>query len=216
MAINNSDLKKNVFDAGKSLAIFAIVASALVALTFISTESTIEENERETLLKTLNELIPEGFYNNDIYDDNIVIDSPELNYRNKPITVYRAKLDENPVAAVLSVTAPDGYSGAIHMLIAIRANESIAGVRVVSHKETPGLGDGIEIEKSYWISLFDDKSMIDPEEKKWAVKKDGGIFDQLTGATITPRAVVNMTKKSLLYFIDNKHKIFETPENAPS
>jgi len=209
MATDNLSYKKHIVAAGKSLALFAIVASALVGLTFISTESTIAENEREALLKSLNTLVPVGFYNNDLYEDSTTISSRSLNYRDKPITVYRARLDNNPVAAIFSVTAPDGYSGAIHMLVAIRANETISGVRVVSHKETPGLGDAIEIEKSYWIKSFDDKSLSNPTENKWRVKKDGGEFDQLTGATITPRAIVKMTKKSLLFFIDNKTRIFE-------
>ena len=203
----DNDLKKNVFAAGKSLAIFAVVASILVALTFISTKSAIDENEREALLKSLNELVPAEFYNNDIYTDYIEMNSPELNYRGRPITVYRAKLDDNPIAAIFKVTAPDGYNGAINMLVAIRANETLSGVRVISHKETPGLGDAIDIEKSYWIKIFDDKSLSNPIEKKWRVKKDGGEFDQLTGATITPRAIVKMTKKSLLYFIDNKEQV---------
>ncbi len=216
MAIDKLDLKKNVLSAGKSLAVFAIVASALVGLTFISTKTTIEDNERETLLKSLNALVPVGYYNNDLYKDSIPLDTPALNYRKKPITIYRARLDNNPVAAIFSVTAPDGYNGAINMLIAIRANETLSGVRVVSHKETPGLGDAIEIEKSYWIKSFDDKSLSNPVEKKWRVKKDGGEFDQLTGATITPRAIVKITKKSLLYFMENKDQIFGDTKNVTS
>jgi len=214
MAIDTNVLKKNMLEAGKSLALFAVVASALVAITYLMTKSTIAENEKQSLLKSLHVLVPDDIHDNDLFSDNISINVPELNYRNHPITIYRARMNNEPVAAIFSVTAPDGYSGAIKMLVAIKMDESIAGVRVVSHKETPGLGDAIDIEKSDWIRIFEQRSLSNPIEKQWRVKKDGGQFDQLTGATITPRAIVKMTKKSLLYFVKHKQQVFESANNG--
>ena len=175
---NNSTLH-SILKAAKGLAVFAMVSSGLVAVTFFLTEDKIIENERLALLNNLHELVPQQQHDNDLYEDNITINSPTLNYRGKTITVYRARLENKPVSAIFSVTAPDGYSGAIKLLVAINADESIAGVRVVSHKETPGLGDAIDIKKSNWIKVFDNKSLTNPDQSKWRVKKDGGYFDQL-------------------------------------
>lgn len=205
----NSTLQK-VKDAGKALAIFAMVSSTLVALTFVLTEPRIAENERKALLKNLHELVPPQLHNNDLYQDNVQLDIPSLNYRHKAVTVYRARIDNIPTFAIFSVTAPDGYSGAIKLLIAINIDESLAGVRVVAHKETPGLGDAIEARRSDWIRVFEGKSLNNPIKSAWAVKKDGGDFDQLTGATITPRAIVKITKKTLEYFVNHKTTVFKT------
>lgn len=204
---------RNILIAGKGLAIFAMVAGGLVALTFLLTEDKIIENERLALLHNLHELVPEKLHDNDLYTDNILINSPELNYRGKNITVYRARMKNEPVSAIFSVIAPDGYSGAIKLLVAIHFNGSIAGIRVVSHKETPGLGDAIDIQKSDWIRIFDNKSFTNLKQSDWRVKKDGGYFDQLTGATITPRAIVKITKKTLNYFIENKNSVFAIGAN---
>jgi len=210
MATENNSILKNVWNAGKALAVFAMVASGLVALTFLLTEDQIAENERQALLQSLHQLVPQKLHDNDLYTDNVTIDSPTLNYRGKPITIYRARMDNKPVSAIFSVIAPDGYSGAIKLLIAINHDETIAGVRVISHKETPGLGDAIDIQKSDWIKIFDNKSLNNPKLSNWRVKKDGGYFDQLTGATITPRAIVKISKKTLEYFSKNKLNVFES------
>jgi len=208
--MENNNTLQSVKAAGKALAIFALISGALVAITFTLTEDKIAENEREALLKSLHELVPPQLHNNDLYQDTVELDIPSLNYRAKKITVYRARIDSIPTFAIFSVTAPDGYSGAINLLIAVNIDESLAGVRVVSHKETPGLGDAIEIVRSDWIRAFEGKSLNNPSKSRWSVKKDGGDFDQLTGATITPRAIVKITKKTLEYFIDNKTNVFKT------
>ena len=113
---------------------------------------------------------------------------------------YIATLRGQPSAVILQVTAPDGYSGAIHLLVGIKAGGQLAGVRVLRHKETPGLGDKIELSKSPWVKSFDNKSLANPGADGWAVKKDGGKFDQFAGATITPRAVVKAVHQALQYF----------------
>ena len=123
--------------------------------------------------------------------------------------VYRARLGGEPVAAVFNSIAPDGYSGSIHLLVGVYVDGSLAGVRVVKHSETPGLGDGIEKRKSDWIDIFDGKSLANPGANGWRVKRDGGVFDQLTGATITPRAVVEAVHNTLLYYQRNADMIFQ-------
>lgn len=212
---NNSTIQ-SILKAGKALAIFAMISSGLVALTFFLTKDQIIENERLALLHNLHELVPQNLHDNDLYTDNILINAPTLNYRGKSITVYRARMNNKPISAIFSVIAPDGYSGAIKLLVAINQNETVAGVRVVSHKETPGLGDAIDIQKSDWIKIFDHKSFSNPKQSDWKVKKDGGYFDQLTGATITPRAIVKITKKTLEYFTRNKQTIFKEHLNNGS
>ena len=116
---------------------------------------------------------------------------------------------------MLETVAPDGYNGSIRLLVAINLDSTLAGVRVVQHRETPGLGDAIDAQRSDWILGFDGKSLTTPPRKDWKVKRDGGDFDQFTGATITPRAVVKAVKKALLYFQANGHGLFEhNPDQA--
>ena len=126
-----------------------------------------------------------------------------------------ARDDQKPIAAIVPAVAPDGYSGDIKMIIGINANGSIAGVRVLSHNETPGLGDKVDLKKSDWVLSFNQKSLNNPTTEAWAVKKDGGEFDSFTGATITPRAVVNQVKRALQYFEETQPLQTQRP-NEPS
>lgn len=190
------------------LGLFALVGTAFVAFTFDNTEERIAQNERETLLRTLNSMVPPGQYNNDLPNDTLEVTS-ELLGGDKPTTIYRARKDNKPIAAIITAVAPDGYNGAIKILVAIRNNGTIAGVRVLSHRETPGLGDRIDIRRSNWIESFKGYSLNKPGELGWQVKRDGGIFDQFTGATITPRAVVKAVYKSLQYYSKHKQSLFK-------
>ena len=122
--------------------------------------------------------------------------------------MYRARKAGQPVALVITPVAPDGYSGIIKLLVGINVDGTLNGVRVVTHRETPGLGDAIDEKRSDWIHLFDNRSLLDPPLERWAVRKDGGDFDQLTGATITPRAVVKAVRQTLLYYRDNQDALF--------
>jgi electron transport complex protein RnfG len=124
------------------------------------------------------------------------------------VTVYRARREGKPIALVMAPVAPDGYSGAIKLLIGIGYDGTLTGVRVSAHHETPGLGDAIDEERSDWIFGFDGKSLDNPPLDRWRVKRDGGAFDQLTGATITPRAIVKAVKKSLLYYREHRADLF--------
>lgn len=191
------------------LFLFAVVGTALVAYTWDSTEERIADNQRRALLRSLNELVPDDQYDNDIYTDILYIRNSELLGTEDPVAVYRARKHGWPVAAVIAPVAPDGYNGNIHLLVAIRLDGSLAGVRVIQHRETPGLGDAVEAERSDWVLGFNGKSLQNPAESRWKVKRDGGDFDQFTGATITPRAVVKAVKDALLYYRAYGHTLFE-------
>lgn len=206
---------KKVLTAAAILGFFSLAGTGLVTLSFYETEDRIEENERAALLRSLRALIPDSMYDNDIVNDTVQVTDSGLG-GDRPVTVYRARKAGKPMAAVITAVAPDGYNGNIKLLVAVRENGTLAGVRAVSHKETPGLGDGIEENRSDWILGFADKSLTNPEEKKWGVKRDGGFFDQFTGATITPRAVVKAVKNTLLYYQSNKDQIFNAADEKKS
>jgi len=187
----------------KGLSIFAIVTAGLIALTQTQTADTIAANERAARAKALYEIIAKDNIDNDLLEDTISITSASLGIH-EPQDVYIAKRDGKAVAAILPVVAPDGYTGSIKLIVGIHSNGDIAGVRVLNHQETPGLGDKIDLKKSPWVLSFNDKSLLNPAEKGWRVKKDGGDFDQFTGATITPRAIVSAVHRALRYFESNK------------
>ena len=191
------------------LFLFAVIGSGLVAFTHDNTAEQIAENQRRALLRSLNELIPKDQYDNDVYADILYVHDSELLGTDEAVPVYRARKGGWPVAAVLAPVAPDGYNGNIRLLVAIRLDGTLAGVRVLAHRETPGLGDNIEADRSDWIRGFTGKSLNNPKQDHWKVKRDGGAFDQFTGATITPRAVVKAVKNALLYYRANGDKLFE-------
>ncbi|MBI5451666.1 MAG: electron transport complex subunit RsxG [Gammaproteobacteria bacterium] len=198
------------------LGLFALVGTGIVAFTQDNTRERIAENERQTLLRSLHALVPPALHDNDLIQDVIVItDQPLLGSR-KPVKVFRARMQGQPVAAIVACVAPDGYSGDINLLVAINYEGKILGVRAVTHHETPGLGDYIEIQKSKWIYSFEGHSLADPGDLGWHVIKDGGIFDQFTGATITPRAVVKAVHNSLKYFAAHREQLFSAPSPDPS
>jgi H+/Na+-translocating ferredoxin:NAD+ oxidoreductase subunit G len=196
------------------LFLFAVIGSGLVAFTHDNTAALIAENQRRALLKSLNELIPHDQYDNDIYTDIVYVQDEDLLGSAAPVPVYRARMQGWPVAAVFSTVAPDGYNGNIRLLVAVRLDGTLAGVRVLAHRETPGLGDNIETDRSDWILGFSGKSLENPREGQWKVKRDGGAFDQFTGATITPRAVVKAVKNTLLYYKAHGHSLFQEHPNT--
>jgi electron transport complex protein RnfG len=196
------------------LMLFAATGAELVGITFIQTEDDIKYNEKLTLLRKLNTIIPAESYDNDLLLDTMIIKASTLLSTQEESLVYRARKNSQNVAAVFTSIAPNGYNGSIHLLVGVNADATLAGVRVVKHRETPGLGDVVESSRSDWILGFKDKSLNNPDNKGWKVKRDGGIFDQFTGATITPRAVVNAVHDALLYFEKNKKLLFS--EQAPA
>jgi len=203
-------LLKHMARTGLLLAMFAVIGTALVAFTYTGTKDDIANSQREALLKSLNVLVGNLGYDNQLYNDRIQITDERWLGTTQAMTVYRARKQGQPVAAIIETIAPDGYSGRIKLLVAIEYDGTLAGVRVLTHKETPGLGDAIEAERSDWILGFNGKSLSNPAKKGWAVKKDGGKFDQFTGATITPRAVVQAVHKSLQFFRLQRAELFRS------
>lgn len=209
-----SQHKQKIIITTSLLIIFAVAGATLVGFTYTQTKEDIAYNEKLTLLRKLNTIIPANLYNNDLLLDTITINADYLLGTKENSLAYRARNNNKNVAVVLSSIAPNGYNGPIQMLVGIYEDGEIAGVRVVKHRETPGLGDAVSITHSNWILGFNNKSLENPEEKQWNVKRDGGEFDQFTGATITPRAVVKAIHSSLLYFRKNKALLFSEPKHV--
>lgn len=199
----------DILGAGLKLTLFAFLGAVLLGVTYTLTYKRIQQNEIEAVQRNLKAVLAADRYDNDPYADRTRVDASVLLGSDEAVTVYRARLDGEPAAAVFRSIAPNGYNGAIKLLVGVYADGSISGVRVVAHKETPGLGDGIDERKSDWVLSFNQQSLASLGDKGWAVKKDGGEFDQFTGATITPRAVVQAVKNTLLYYQQNQTRVFE-------
>lgn len=182
---------------GMTLTLFAAASTGMTAAINQLTKSTIADQAVQQQKALFGQVLPSDIYNNALQNSCYVVYAPELGKGKHK--VYIARKDDTPVAAVIEATAPDGYSGAIQLLVGADFDGTILGTRVTEHHETPGLGDKIELRISDWITHFVGKKIAGASDTHWAVKKDGGDFDQFTGATITPRAVVNAVKRAGLY-----------------
>lgn len=201
---------KQIAVTGLLLALFGVIGSTMVGITFKNTADIIADNDRRAMLRTLNQILPAEQYDNNLIDDTIMLEADGKLGQTQESMAYLAKKDNAITSVIFSVNASDGYNGEIRLLIGINADSTLAGVRVVKHNETPGLGDVMEVKRSNWIYSFDGKSLEQPALSDWKVKRDGGVFDQFTGATITPRAVVKAVKQCLLYFESHKKTILKT------
>ena len=201
-------MTKAAFHTALNLSVFALIGTAILAFTYDQTRERIAQSVESEKLKLISQIVSQPLYDNDIINDTLKIQPDVLLGNEDATTAYRARLHSKPSALVLEAAAPDGYSGRIGLLVAIRENGEIAGVRVVSHKETPGLGDYIDISRSDWIRGFDGASLAKYTDADWKVKKDGGQFDYMAGATITPRAVVKAVHKALQYFALHHDALF--------
>ncbi|AOY00403.1 electron transport complex subunit RsxG [Jeongeupia sp. USM3] len=193
-----------------TLALFALVFTALMAGTYALTRDTVRKNELDAKVALLAQVLPAGSYDNALLDDAVVVpkaDAARLG-NDTESRIYLAKKAGKTVGAVVEATAPDGYAGRIRLLIGVDAAGRVLGVRVVSHKETPGLGDYIDAAKSDWITQFRYKSTSNPGNALWKVKKDGGAFDSRAGATISPRAVVTAIHATLVYVDAHRNQLF--------
>lgn len=186
------------------LGLFAVVVTLALAGTQLLTREEIAAQRRAAEARAYSEILPPTRYDNALLDDVRPVEDRELLGLERPGKILVARRGGQVQAVIVPATAPDGYGGAIGLIVGINADGSVAGVRVVSHKETPGLGDRIDARKSRWIEGFAGRSLGDPDAALWAVKKDGGVFDQFTGATITPRAVTAAVKRALQYFEANR------------
>jgi electron transport complex protein RnfG len=201
--------------AGLVLAAFAIVGVALVAVTHAATAERIAVNDRMTMLKKLEAIVPPGSIGNDPIADRIEVQALDL-LGTASTNVYRVRKDGEAVALVLNPVVPDGYAGPIKLLVAVMKDGSLGGVRVISHHETPGLGDKIEEQRTDWVLGFTGKSLADPSEDNWKVKRDGGVFDQFTGATISPRSIVKAVANTLRFVKAQGEGLYTQPAVAPA
>ena len=205
-----STINRNAF----LLAAFAIICTACVAVVNVLTKPMIAQQEQKALLKTLNQLIPEDLYDNDIFSSCFMVSDDKRLGKGRSQPVFIAKKDNLPVALMLESSTFLGYGGEIKLAIGIYENGQLAGVRVIHHNETPGLGDKIQSNKSGWLLSFNGKAYQPSQQQRWEVKKNGGDFDAFTGATVTPRAVVLAVKDALIYFAENKESLFNHPANC--
>lgn len=203
------EISRSMLKNAAVLGLFAIVTVGVVTLLQQGTAARIQAAERAAQVRALGEILPAGSYDNALPDHSVLLQDRLLGNKS-PLPAYIAIKDGRPSAVILQAIAPDGYSGAIHLLVGIWADGRVAGVRVLGHRETPGLGDRIELTKSPWIRSFDGKSLENPQAEGWAVKKDRGTFDQFAGATITPRAVVAAVHRALQYFDAHKAELLTT------
>ena len=188
------------------LAATAAASALLVGGSYEFSKDRIAQNERARLLATLESVLPTGEHDNDLSASKLSVADPLLGNKD-PKDAFIATRSGQPTAVLLTAVAPDGYNGAIRLLIGISMRGTITGVRVLSHHETPGLGDAIDITKSDWIDQFDGKSLGNPAPQQWTVKQEEGAFDALTGATVTPKAVIRAIKNALVYFQEHREEL---------
>lgn len=192
-----------------------VLAGVLVALTALlvwlasATRERIATNQQSGVATGLSALMPPNSYDNDLLADTIYVTAPDFLGTNRPVVIYRARKDGQPVAAIVRPIAPDGYRGPIELLVAIAYDGSLIGVQVLRHNETPGLGDAFENREADWLEAFRGLSLMKPPQQRWTVRRDGGDFDAFTGATITPRAIVKAVRRSLEFYHANRDRLFE-------
>lgn len=199
--------RRNAVRTGGILLAFAVVATVMLAVTFDRTHPTIAQNEQQAKRALIGQVLPAASYDNDLLGTVRQLPASDRLGTRTPSHAWIARRQGQPTGLVLEAIAPDGYSGEIALLIGISAEGEVTGVRVTAHRETPGLGDYIEIAKSRWITQFNAKSLTSPHESAWKVRQDGGAFDARAGATITPRAIVKAVKSALLYFARHRAEL---------
>lgn len=194
------------------LSIFAIATTVLIVGTHLMTRDDIAEQIRLAEEKALLQIVPRERHDNSMLDDTVTVGAQSSGLGlHTDKNVYRARANGAVIAVIVPATAPDGYTGAIDLIVGVNSDGSIAGVRALSHKETPGLGDKVDLRKSDWMLGFNGRSLDSPAVERWAVKKDKGVFDQFTGATITPRAVVSAVLRTLQFVQANRAELFALP-----
>ena len=199
---------KPVLKGGITLAAIAAICTALVAATYELTDDRIAANAQAWVEQSLQPVLADLAYDGGISESMLVIPVPHDLPGNDDAVIYRVYSGDSPVAALFVVTARDGYSGPIRLLVGVDFNGTVTGIHVLEHRETPGLGDGIESAKSNWARQFKGRSLGDPISDGWKIKGDGGEFDQLTGASVTPRAIVKAVRETLEYFATGRATVF--------
>lgn len=205
MVTNADTPRAGARDAILLAAVTAIMALVVLALAHL-THSAIENNSNAELMAQIHALLPPNSFDNDLLLDRIDMSAPDLLGTPAPVRILRARHGGEPVAAILLTPGVQGYGGPIYLIVAIDAEGKLLGVQVRSHRETPGIGDAFE--RTPWLNRFRGRSLSNPTAQGWAVRKDGGEFDQFTGATITPRAIVSMVRRALEFYASRRDLIF--------
>ena len=201
------DLLASIRRNSLGLGIFAVLTAGLIATIHLVTEQTIKDNVIAAQVAAFNEILPPELYDNDLTKSTATIPADPLLGSVEPSTIYIVRKNGDVSAIIFDTIAPGGYNGSLGLLVAINKDGVVTGTRVISQQETPGLGDKVDTKKSKWILEFNNRSIGNPDLAGWNVKKDGGVFDQFTGATITPRAVVKGVRHTLIYFNKNKDSL---------
>lgn len=205
-------LRQKMLQSAFYLSLFTLAGVSFLLLTQQITLEPIKEAHKQVLLKTIDQILPKPMYDNDLLSDTIEVTAPAYLGTSEPVTIYRARLNQKPTAVILKTTATEGYSSKIEIMVAVYRQGTLAGVRVLKHRETPGLGDKIEIRKTDWILGFNGERLHPEDKRYWLVKKDGGHFDQFTGATITPRAIVHAVHKALEFVQLKGDQLYESDQ----
>jgi electron transport complex protein RnfG len=200
--------EQTIIKTGTTLAVIAAICTTLVAATYQLTRERIVANDKAMLEQALQPALAGIFYEGGVSESRLVMLPPHDLPGSDAALIYRVYAQDKPVAALFAVTARDGFSGVIRILVGVEFDGTITGVRILQHRETPGLGDKIESTRSDWIFQFDGRSMGNPEVTGWAIRNDGGEFDQLTGASVTPRAVIGAIRDTLLYVAEHRDEVF--------
>lgn len=202
-------LGRSITRNGLILAAFAVATAVLIAGTYLQTRERIAAEQRAAEERALLEIVPRDAHENSLLDDTLPAPVGDDKLKlTEPRPIYRARRDGRVETVLIPARAPDGYSGAINLVVGVERDGTVAGVRVLEHRETPGLGDKVDRRKSDWIEDFVGRSLENPAPAQWKVRKDKGVFDQFTGATITPRAVVAATRRALEYVQANEAALF--------
>lgn len=198
----------SIWKSGITLAAIAAICTSLVAFTYHLTADRIAANDKALLEQSLAPALSDLFFDSGVSESRLVLSPPHELPGDEEALIYRIYAEGKPVAALFVVTARDGFAGPIRILLGVDMQGSITGIRILRHKETPGLGDKIESRRSDWVKQFPGRSIGNPEVTEWALRRDGGQFDALTGASVTPRAVVKAMRDTLVYFEANREQIF--------
>ncbi len=204
----------SVLRSGVTLAVVAALCTALVAFTYELTDERIAANEQAWLEQNLQPALSGVSYDSGIGTAKVTIPSPHALPGTEDALVYRVYSGDAPAAALFVVSARDGYAGPIRLLVGVDVGGRVTGVHVLEHRETPGLGDLVEASKSDWTGQFTGRSIGDPVAAGWAIRSDGGTFDALTGASVTPRAIVKAVRETLEFFGANGETLFALPADA--
>lgn len=206
----------SIWAGAATLAVLAAICTALVAFTHELTRDRIAENQQRFLEESLQPVLEGLDYEGTLSESVLTVAAPHDLPGTEDATIYRLYADQQPLAALFIVTPKNGYAGPIRLLIGVDADGEVLRVRVLEHRETPGLGNRIEAEKSDWIEIFRGKSLGSPVTDQWEIRRDGGAFDQLSGASITSRAVVQAVRDTLIYFSAHRDRVFARDAEIPN